>query len=128
MKKRIKSKVKVKDFGKLKKKLDKIFSEWIRKRNGEYSLCYTCGKRLHWKELQAGHYIPRNNMATRWDERNVQTQCVGCNVFGKGKPDEFAIHLIKQYGQAILDELHRLKHTIKKWTVIDLETMIEKYK
>ena len=41
------------------KKLDKVFSEYIRKRDTDkngYGLCCTCAKRLHYKEGHAGHF------------------------------------------------------------------------
>ena len=44
---------------KLKKKLDKIFSEFIRRRNADHLgrvKCFTCGVEKHWKEQQAGHF------------------------------------------------------------------------
>ena len=40
---------------KLKKKLDKVFSEYIRRRNADhlgFITCFTCGVKRHWKENQ----------------------------------------------------------------------------
>lgn len=115
---------------KLKEKLDKVFSLWVRQSNAddnEYCKCVTCGKIAHWKEMDAGHYIPRNILATRWDERNVQPQCRGCNRFGGGKPDEYAIWLRQKYGETVLEELHAQKHTITKLYIGDYEAKIADY-
>ena len=68
---------------KLKKKLDKVFSEFIRRRNADhlgFINCFTCGVKKHWKEQQAGHFQSRSHHSTRWDEVNVQVQCIKCNI------------------------------------------------
>lgn len=112
--KRIKMKsTKQKPLSKLKKELDSIFSKYIRVRNADKSgsvRCYTCGKRAHWKEMHCGHYISRVHSSTRWNEINCQVQCPGCNLFKQGAADEFAIKLIKDYGEGILDVLNQIKH------------------
>ena len=64
---------------KLVKKLDTVFSQYIRRSNADnngYCTCVTCNKTFHWKEIQAGHFMSRKHYSTRWDERNVKTQCV----------------------------------------------------
>ena len=109
-----------------KKKLDKLFSEYVR-RSADPCKCYTCGKLGHWKSMQAGHYIPRNHLATRWDERNVKVQCVGCNVWGGGKSDVFAVNLREEYGQDVLEELQKAKVTITNIGVKEMEELIEVY-
>ncbi len=84
---------------KLKKKFDAIFSQFIRRKYADENgmvKCYTCTTIKHWKEIQNGHWIPRNNLATRFSEDNCRPQCVGCNMFQKGMPDVFAVNLIKE--------------------------------
>lgn len=84
---------------KLKKDLDTVFSQFIRQKYAnELGMvkCYTCSTIKHWKEQQNGHWIPRNNLATRFSESNCRPQCVGCNMFQKGQPDIFAVNLIKE--------------------------------
>lgn len=53
---------------KLIKLADKIFSEYIRKR--DKGVCYTCGKVQDWKKCDNGHYIRRGIMQFRYDEIN----------------------------------------------------------
>lgn len=104
---------KSKSLSKLKKELDAIFSRFIRIRKadkGGMTRCYTCGKKAHWKEMHCGHYISRVHSPTRWNEINCQVQCPGCNLFKQGAADEFAIALIKEYGDEILNDLNRIKH------------------
>ena len=85
------------------KKLDKVFSQFIRRRFAvnEIGKCITCGKQAHWKELQAGHFMSRKHYSTRWDEINCQVQCAGCNVFKYGEQYKFSVNLDAKYGQGI---------------------------
>lgn len=99
----------------LKKQLDSIYSEWIRRKysvNG-YTQCYTCYKILPWKEIQCGHFVSRKQLATRFDERNTRPQCVGCNIFGKGKTSIFAENLEKEIS-GIVVLLYREANKITK--------------
>ena len=46
---------------KLKKKLWTLFSKYIRLRDSDYRgicSCCTCGIKKHYKEMQAGHFLP----------------------------------------------------------------------
>ena len=112
----------------LEKKLDRVFSEYIRRRDadeGGTTQCFTCGRLMHWKhEAQAGHWVKRQHRATRWHPMNVQPQCAGCNLYKSGAMDEFAGALLNKHGAETIDELLRLKHEPVKHTRADLETMI----
>lgn len=113
------------------KKLDTIFSIYLRKSYANdfgMSSCYTCNKQFHYKDLQCGHYIPRGNMNTRWDESNCRPQCMQCNVFKKGNYTEYSYRLLKECGEGELERLNTLKNTIKQWTTVELKEMIRKYK
>ena len=109
-----------------KKKVDKIFSKYIRLRDN--GVCFTCMAKDSPKYMQAGHFVPRNISSTRFDERNVNCQCKGCNIFHSGRLDVYAVELEKKYGQGILQELQELKRTHKKFTIPELEEMYEIYK
>jgi len=107
-------------------KLDTIFSQFIRLRysKNEISECVTCGKQDHWKKLQAGHFISRKHYATRWNEDNVEVQCVGCNVYRYGEQYLFSKYL----GQELSDELMAKSRSIAKFSDVELLEMIEEYK
>lgn len=109
----------------LKKKLDQVFSVYIRKRDN--GVCFTCKIQKPWREMQNGHYITRAANATRFNEKNCNCQCVGCNVFRKGNMDAYALELVKKYGLRILEDLNRLKHTVKQFTVGELLELINYY-
>ena len=106
--------------------LDKVFSEYIRRRYAKNNIaeCVTCGKKDHWKNLQAGHFMSRKHYATRWDEDNVEVQCMACNVYRYGEQYLFAKHL----GEEKADELLAKSRTMVKIKDWELQDMIEIYK
>lgn len=108
------------------KKLDTIFSQYIRRRYAKNNIakCVTCGKEDHWKNLQAGHFMSRKHYATRWDPQNVEVQCAGCNVFRYGEQYKFGLYL----GQELAEELHMKSRLVAKFTNGELQDLIDEYK
>jgi len=108
------------------KKLDNVFSEFIRRRYAvnDIATCVTCGKKDHWKKLQAGHFMSRKHYATRWDEDNVEVQCSACNVFRYGEQYLFAKHL----GTKKADKLLAKSRETIKFADYELQEMINLYK
>jgi Bacteriophage Lambda NinG protein len=99
---------------KLKKELDRVFSIFIRERDSNeygHGSCVTCGLNKHWREMDAGHYMPRQDLATRWDEHNVHLQCKKCNGFRSGEPEKMAAYIDSYYGHA---ESERLRVVAKR--------------
>lgn len=95
---------------KLKKTLDKVFSEYVRRKyvvNG-YVACYTCGRTMTWKQIQNGHLVSRYHLSTRFDERNCRPQCVVCNLWRHGMTPVFADNLERELGAGIVAELYAL--------------------
>ena len=117
---------------KLKKKLDIIYSTYRRLSEADengYVTCVTCGVKRHYKDrMQNGHYIDRHISSTRYLDKNCHVQCVGCNMFGGGKKDIYALYLIKRYGEGILEHLNDLKKQTKQFKVYELEEMMTSYK
>ena len=114
-----------------KKKADAVYSQYRRLSeadSNEMVVCITCKKILHWKESQNSHYISRNHLSTRFLDENTHAACVGCNVFGGGRLDEYAIYLRGRYGKGILEKLNRIKHTSVKYTIPDYQEMIINWK
>jgi 5-methylcytosine-specific restriction endonuclease McrA len=117
-------------FSALEKKLDKEFSYYIRRRDADEGgtvTCVSCNRLDYWREVDCGHFIKRQHRSTRWDVRNVATQCRRCNHFMGGRQDDFAQAIIKTYGKEIFEELMQLKYQTKKHSRIEIEEMIEKY-
>lgn len=111
-------------------KLDKVFSQYIRRSHADEGgtvRCVTCPALMFWKEADCGHWVKRQHMSVRWDERNVGPQCTRCNHFNGGRQDEFSGYIIKRYGVAVHDELLQLKHQQKKWVRFELEEKVNFY-
>lgn len=108
------------------KKLDTVFSEYIRRRYAinDIATCVTCGKKDHWKKLQAGHFMSRKHYATRWDDDNVEVQCQACNVFRYGEQYLFAKYL----GEKKANDLLAKSRGIVKFTDNEIIDMINLYK
>ena len=113
------------------KKLDAIFSQFIRLRavdeNG-YGNCFTCGQTRHYTEVDAGHFMSRACMSTRWSPRNVQFQCKRCNGFRSGEQYLFSKNLDRVYGKGTAEELLIESKKSYKWTSDEIQQMIRRYK
>ena len=117
---------------KLKKKLDKVFNAYIRQRDSfthfEMFQCISCNETKPISQMHAGHFYAGTFTATRWDERNVNGQCVGCNTFKHGNLLEYRKGMLAKYGQKVLDELEELHNKPFKMDRGWLEEKIEYYK
>ena len=89
-----------------KTKIDKVFHEYIRRRDADnntgYCNCITCQKPIHFTESDGGHFILRGRLSTRYDERNVKAQCRKCNRFDFGRQYEFSLALGEQLSEELL--------------------------
>ena len=111
---------------KLVKKLDIIFSKWVRQSNADHAgfcVCVTCGKKEHWKSIQAGHFMSRKHYSTRWDEDNVHPQCVACNVYRAGEQYKYSVAI----GEFTAERLYLKSQELVKFTNYELEEMINDY-
>lgn len=115
---------------KVKKELDRVFSIFIRQKYadnfGEVT-CFTCPKTGTVKELQNGHFVPRQYLSLRWDERNCRPQCYACNMLYNGQPSAFAARLEAET-PGIVAELESKRKEIRQWTIPELEERIAYYK
>jgi hypothetical protein len=113
------------------KKLDTVFSQFIRLRASDETgrgSCFTCGSVRHFSEVDAGHFMSRACMSTRWDERNVQFQCKRCNGFRSGEQYRYSIELDKLYGEGTAELLLIESKKTRKFTRDELEAMYHHYK
>ena len=111
------------------KKLDTVFSEYIRRRTADHKgivECFTCGKKDHCKKMQCGHFQSRKHYSTRWNEDNCQVQCVGCNMFKAGEQYKFGLKL-NMISPNTAENLFLLAKNTKKFNNFDLELLIRKY-
>jgi hypothetical protein len=100
----------------------KVFSEYIRKRDG--GKCCTCPSVNHWKDCNAGHF--KHNKLD-FDEMNINCQCVSCNKWNHGRLDRYASFLIGKYGLEAFEDLNRRAEIVHKYLPWELEAIITKY-
>ena len=120
-------KTKSKDKHIYKKRLWQTFSLYIRQR--DKGICISCGKEDHWRNTDAGHYIPRTaGLSLYFDEKNVHAQCTDCNRLRHGNLTQYAIALRKRYGESILEELESKRSVLRKITEQEYVDLIDLYK
>ena len=122
--------MKAKSYSTLKNKLDKVFSEYVRRRlcgPGGMVACVSCGRVKRWQEQQAGHFVTRVRLATRWDIENTNPQCSACNVLLRGNAVGYARWLENRYGPSIFASLDERSRRSVKFTRSDLQAMIDEY-
>jgi hypothetical protein len=106
--------------------LQKVFNSYIRRRDADKP-CISCGTKLDTK-FDAGHYRSAGgNPELRFDESNVQGQCVYCNQHLHGNLIEYRKGLINRIG---IKEVERLEgaQEPKKYTIPQLIELKIKYK
>ena len=113
----------------LRKRAWTLFSKMIRLENSKdgYCVCVTCGKRKPIKEIDAGHWLSRRYLSTKFDERNVHPQCARCNRFLNSEL-EYYEYMRKTYGEDVMDMLRCKAKRLTKLTAQDYEDMIKEYK
>lgn len=123
---------------KLKKKVWKIFSEYIRLRDAlattgdpMWLICCTCGKKYPAFGLgcaQAGHYIAGRKNAYLFDKRLVHGQCYNCNINLKGNSIPYRKFLVKKYNEETVKALEELYYQTQQYKTYELEELLTKYK
>jgi len=124
-------KKKAESVSKLTKKLDTVFSLFIRLRDTDANgigRCIDCGEIVEWSNLQCGHFASRTKMSTRWDEQNCAGQKDGCNMFQQGRQFEFSIGLDERYGAGTALRLITASREVRKYTSAELLELIEIYR
>jgi len=123
-------KAKRKSISSEKKKAWALFSPYIRMRDClkttgclSWGLCITCGKRYHFKLLQAGHFISGRHNANLFSEEGTHAQCYNCNINLRGNTLEYRREIIKMYGERYDEILEQQARQIIKFTIPDLEEL-----
>jgi hypothetical protein len=109
-----------------KKELDRVFSIYIRQRDD--GQCFTCPKKDDPKRMQNGHFVPRQYLTVRWDERNCNCQCYACNMLYGGQGATYSIRLKEKYGQEVVEWLESQRWVSVKLDIPWYEEQINKYK
>ena len=124
--------VRKKSIPSLVRKLDKVFSEYIRLRDSKpygfkYFKCISCGMLKPYEQMDCGHFIGRTHMATRFDEMNCNGECRACNRMSSDHIIFYQRNLIQKYGIEKVDSLIARGRGTKKWTAWELEILITHY-
>lgn len=113
------------------RKLDKVFSRYIRLRdampNGTFR-CISCGQIKHISKADCGHYYSRRHMNTRYDEDNCHAECSYCNRMCGDHLLGYRDNLIKKIGENRVLYLKVKANETKKWSCFELEHLINYYK
>lgn len=113
----------------LKKIAVRHFHLFIRNRDKDQP-CISCGR---YTTLQAGHFFSAGlHPLLKFEEDNVNGQCLQCNYFNHGNEAMYAINLKKKLGAERFEQLN-LKQAMGKrigfkWDRFSLIEIIEKYK
>ncbi len=110
------------------KKLDLIFSRYVRIRDSKGGMieCISCWIRIPWKSAHNCHWIGRANYKFRRDEDNCAAWCPSCNVYRKEMHQrEFTLKQVKKMWVKKATEYESDKRTITKLKAHELEWMIE---
>ena len=121
---------KQKTLAKLKKDAQKVFNEYIRKRDSGLP-CISCSQFK--EDYDAGHYFHVGHYdGLRFDEDNCHAECVGCNRFNDshliGYTHNLEIKLGKKKYSALIRRAKKYKKNGYKWSRSELTELIEKYK
>jgi 5-methylcytosine-specific restriction endonuclease McrA len=113
---------------KLVHKLDDAFSEYIRLRDADSDgivTCITCEDRHHWTGVDCGHFVPRANMATRWDLKNCNSQCRLCNSTQDGAAELHAVAIDRMYGEGTAEKLEKMGKQERHFSEHELQGMLD---
>jgi hypothetical protein len=135
MKADIIQKYKKKKLSWLLEKARETFNEFIRLRDSDQYgnfTCISCGVTKVKSQLQAGHYYPAGqNPAVRFDERNVNGECIHCNYYSGNHLIGYAINLKAKIGEQEFKQLEQKQKRGKsfhKWDRFTLIEIIETYR
>jgi hypothetical protein len=118
------------DLKKLEDKLWDIFSVFIRLRDSDEQgicKCFTCHRRNHWTKMDAGHGIPRQHKATKFNEINNNAQCKLCNGFEGGVREVYEKEMDKKYGAGTWNKMLVASKQTIHFSVPLLQNNIEYY-
>ncbi len=115
----------------LKAKAWKLFSEYVRRVDADpesgFVKCCTCDTYKHWKQMQAGHFIPGRCNSILFEKTGVHPQCRRCN-YNEGNGPEYYVFMEETYGKEEIDRLRMLRHLSVKLDQYFYEDLINNLK
>lgn len=113
------------------KRLDNVFSMFIRLRDSDANgifRCISCGRLLPFGQADCGHYINRKHMSLRFGEKNCNAQCRSCNRFDEGNMQGYRRGLVAKYGEPTVILLESAKNETNHISAFELKAMIDYYR
>lgn len=113
------------------KKLEGVFNRYIRLRDckGQPGThCISCGKWTELERLHAGHYVHGKRVVTRFDERNVNAECAGCNTFDSNHLISYRINLVNKIGEDGVKDIEGIRFQPLKMSPTEIQEKTEDYK
>jgi len=90
--------------------------------------CICCNRPFK-PDFQAGHFLESgNNPKIRYDENNIHSQSIHCNMFKGGDSGEYETNLIIKIGRDKVGELKNKKGGTMKRTAQDYKAIEDYYK
>ena len=111
------------------KRLDTVFSLYIRLKDSDengFCKCISCQKIQHYKDVDAGHFISRRHMSTRYDVNNVFPQCRYCNRYVAGNQWLYS-QALEKIKKNLPEKLYLKSKQTVKYSNDDLESLISYY-
>lgn len=93
--------------------------------------CCTCGDHNPSHKFDAGHYLTvGGHPDLRFELTNIHKQCVNCNQYNGGRPDEYRDFMIRTYGEEHLRWLKGPHPTLREQfpTTQSIEDEIRRYR
>lgn len=113
------------------KRLDTIFSKYIRLRdtNDEgFGQCISTGRFIHYSQADAGHFMSREHLSTRWHEKNVHLQGRQANRFKQGQQFSQALNIDRKYGEGTSEILMAESRRKSNISDFEIEILIKHYR
>lgn len=107
-------------------RLDTLVSQIVRLRD---RYCRTCHIAVEFNAdglpvtLTCSHFIRRGHHSVRWDLRNCNCQCMGCNQYNDRDPKPYRIFMLEKYGKKVVAELEEASFRTKSFSRADLEEL-----
>ena len=109
----------------IKKKLDVLWSQIVRKRNnGNCEVCGNPGQNSH-------HVISRRNLNLRWDLKNGINLCISCHMFGRNSAHQNSLFFMEYFKSIREEDYNYLKenqHVIVSFKMADYEAIEKELK
>ena len=113
-----------KDYEKI---LQQLVNKYVRMRD-KGQPCISCQKPIKGK-MDAGHlYAVGNYPSVRFNLKNINGQCINCNQYNGGAINDYRLNFVLKYSREDLEELDKLAHQQRQYSVTEIKEMIHEFK